>query len=212
MKFFPLFLVICRSNDDLNTVISITLEQCQKIAEKYPANMLVKRNIVLLTDKWYAEIFYNFKSRFQYYERNNHIYFIFAHITESEIDVKYISNAEPERDNLTYEETLTNVKAKFWYHFEDLMRTFKLGTYTKEQFKPSRHKQRIVQRKLENKYVDFSFNEYEPDKDELNISVLIGSKNNAIIKKLISYRKIMILKFMSLRVNTKIVHLSKFYS
>ena len=44
-------------------------------------------------------------------------------------------------------------------------------------------------RKLENKYLDFSFNEYEPDKDELNISVLLGSKDNSIIRKLISYWK-----------------------
>ena len=131
-EVFPLFLAICRDDDDLNTVISITLEQCQKIVEKYPANMLVKCNIVLLTDKWDAEIFNNFKSRFQECEINNYIYFIFAHITESEIDVKYISNAEPERDNLTYEDSLTYVKAKFWYHFERLIRTFKLGSYTQE--------------------------------------------------------------------------------
>ena len=44
-------------------------------------------------------------------------------------------------------------------------------------------------RKLENKYVDFFFNEYQSDKNELNISVLLGSKDDSIIKKLISYWK-----------------------
>ena len=188
-KIFPLFLATCQGNEDLETVLSKVEEQCQKIVEKYPVDMLIKRNIVLLTDKWNAEIFNNFKSRFQYYERNNYIYFIFAHITESDIDVKYISNAEPEREIIPYEDTLTNVKAKFWHRFDNLMHTFKLGTYTQEQFKPSRQKQRILIRKLENKYVDFFFNEYQSDKNELNISVLLGSKDDSIIKKLISYWK-----------------------
>ena len=186
---FPLFLAICQSRENFETVLDKMLEQCKKIAAKFPNNMLIKRNVVLLTTVWDEYIFYNYKSKFKYYERNHFIHFICACINEYEINIKYASNEKRERDIVSYEETLTNVKAKFWYHFEDLMRTFKLGTYTQEQFKPSRHKQRILIRKLENKYVDFFFNEYQSDKDELNINVLIGSKNNAIIKKLISYWK-----------------------
>ena len=82
-KIFPLFLAICRGDEQLETVFDKMLEQAQKIVETYPEGKLVKRNIVLLTDKWDKDIFKSYKSKFLEYE--GLIHFVFGFIKESEI-------------------------------------------------------------------------------------------------------------------------------
>ena len=59
------------------------LEQAQKIVTVYPEGKLVKRNIVLLTDKWDKDIFKSYKSKFLEYE--GLIHFVFGWIKESEV-------------------------------------------------------------------------------------------------------------------------------
>ena len=82
-KTFPLCLAICRGDEQLETVFDKMLEQAQKIVETYPEGKLVKRNIVLLTDKWDKDIFKSYKSKFLEYEVL--IHFVFGWIKESEV-------------------------------------------------------------------------------------------------------------------------------
>ena len=82
-KTFPLCLAICRGDEQLETVFDKMLEQAQKIIDTYPEKALVKRNIVLLTDKWDKDIFKSYKSKFLEYE--SLIHFVFGWIKESEI-------------------------------------------------------------------------------------------------------------------------------
>ena len=82
-KIFPLFLAICRGDEQLETVFEKMLEQAQKIVDTYPEGKLVKRNIVLLTDKWDKDIFKSYKSKFLEYE--GLIHFVFGWIKESEV-------------------------------------------------------------------------------------------------------------------------------
>lgn len=82
-KIFPLFLAICRGEEKLETTFEKILEQAQKIIKKYPASKLVKRNIVLLTDKWDKDLFKNYRSKFLKYE--GQIHFVFGYIKANEI-------------------------------------------------------------------------------------------------------------------------------
>ena len=82
-KISPLFLAICRGDESLETVFEKMLEQAQKIIKKYPATKLVKRNIVLLTDKWDKDTFQNYRGKFFKYD--GQIKFIFGYIKNSEI-------------------------------------------------------------------------------------------------------------------------------
>ena len=82
-KIFPLFLAICRGDAQLELVFDKMLEQAQKIIETYPEGKLVKRNIVLLTDKWDKNLFENYRNKFLEYK--GLIHFIFGLIRESEI-------------------------------------------------------------------------------------------------------------------------------
>lgn len=82
-KTFPLFLAICRGDEQLEAVFDKMLEQAQKIIDTYPEKALVKRNIVLLTDKWDKKVFENYKKKFLAYERL--IHFVFGWIKESEV-------------------------------------------------------------------------------------------------------------------------------
>ena len=82
-KIFPLFLAICCGDESLETVFEKMLEQAQKIIKKYPATKLVKRNIVLLTDKWDKDTFQNYRGKFLKY--GGQIKFIFGYIKNSEI-------------------------------------------------------------------------------------------------------------------------------
>ena len=77
-KIFPLFLAICRGEEKLETTFEKMLEQAQKIIKKYPASKLVKRNVILLTDKWDKDLFQNYQSKFLKYE--GLINFIFGYI------------------------------------------------------------------------------------------------------------------------------------
>ena len=56
-KTFPLFLAICRGDEQLESVFDKMLEQAQKIIKVYSEKALVKRNIILLTDKWDKKVF-----------------------------------------------------------------------------------------------------------------------------------------------------------
>lgn len=82
-KTFPLFLAICRGDERLEHVFEKMLEQAQKIVDIYPEKALVKRNIVLLTDKWDKDIFRSYKNKFLEYE--GLIHFVFGWIKESEV-------------------------------------------------------------------------------------------------------------------------------
>lgn len=82
-KIFPLFLVICHGAETLENVFEKILEQAQKIIKKYPASKIVKRNIVLLTDKWNQNLFQNYRNEFLKYE--GQIHFIFGFIKNSAI-------------------------------------------------------------------------------------------------------------------------------
>lgn len=82
-KTFPLFLAICRGDEQLETVFEKILEQAQKIVAVYPEGKLVKRNIVLLTDKWDKNVFENYRDRFLEYK--GLIHFVFGFIKESEV-------------------------------------------------------------------------------------------------------------------------------
>lgn len=82
-KIFPLFLAICRGEEKLETTFEKMLEQAQKIIKKYPESRLVKRNIVLLTDKWDKNLFQNYQSKFSKYKGK--ISFIFGYIKKTEI-------------------------------------------------------------------------------------------------------------------------------
>ena len=82
-KIFPLFLAICRGDEQLETVFEKMLEQAQKIVTVYPEGKLVKRNIVLLTDKWNKDIFKSYESKFLEYE--GLIHFVFGLIKASQI-------------------------------------------------------------------------------------------------------------------------------
>ena len=82
-KIFPLFLAICHGAETLETTFEKMLEQAQKIIKKYPASKLVKRNIVLLTDKWDKDLFKNYQSKFLKYK--GQIHFIFGYIKKTEI-------------------------------------------------------------------------------------------------------------------------------
>lgn len=77
-KIFLLFLAICRGEEKLETTFEKMLEQAQKIIKKYPASKLVKRNVILLTDKWDKDLFQNYQSKFLKYE--GLINFIFGYI------------------------------------------------------------------------------------------------------------------------------------
>ena len=82
-KVFPLFLAICHGAETLETTFEKMLEQAQKIIKKYPASKLVKRNIVLLTDKWDKDLFQNYQDKFLKYK--GQIHFIFGYIKKTEI-------------------------------------------------------------------------------------------------------------------------------
>ncbi len=82
-KISPLFLAICRGDETLETVFEKMLEQAQKIITAYPEGNLVKRNIVLLTDKWDKKIFKRYKNEFFKYKPL--INFVFGLVEESEI-------------------------------------------------------------------------------------------------------------------------------
>ena len=80
-KTFPLFLAVCRGEEQLETVFDKMLEQAQKIVAVYPEGKLVKRNIVLLTDKWDKDIFKSYESKFLEYK--DLIHFVFGFIKRS---------------------------------------------------------------------------------------------------------------------------------
>ncbi len=82
-KTFPLFLAICRGDEQLETVFDKMLEQAQAIVDAYPEKALVKRNIVLLTDKWDKDIFKRYRRKFL--NCAGMVHFIFGWIQESEI-------------------------------------------------------------------------------------------------------------------------------
>lgn len=82
-KTFPLFLAICRGDEQLEHVFEKMLEQAQKIVTVYPEGKLVKRNIVLLTDKWDKDIFKSYESKFLEYK--GLIHFVFGWIKASQI-------------------------------------------------------------------------------------------------------------------------------
>ena len=82
-KTFPLFLAICRGDERLEHVFEKMLEQAQKIVTVYPEGKLVKRNIVLLTDKWDKDIFKSYESKFLEYK--GLIHFVFGWIKASQI-------------------------------------------------------------------------------------------------------------------------------
>ena len=82
-KTFPLFLTICRGDEQLETVFDKMLEQAQKVVDAYPEGALVKRNIVLLTDKWDKETFKKYQNKLLEYK--GLIHFIFGYIKESEV-------------------------------------------------------------------------------------------------------------------------------
>lgn len=82
-KIFPLFLAICRGEEKLETTFEKMLEQAQKIIKKYPESRLVKRNIVLLTDKWNKDLFQNYQNKFSKYKGK--INFIFGYIKKTAI-------------------------------------------------------------------------------------------------------------------------------
>ena len=82
-KTFPLFLAICRGDEQLENVFDRILEQAQKIIDTYPEKALVKRNIVLLTDKWDKDTFKSYKNKFLRYK--GLIHFVFGWIRESQI-------------------------------------------------------------------------------------------------------------------------------
>ena len=85
-KVFPLFLAICRGDESLDTILKKIDEQCQKMIEgitsNYPKDMLIKKNVVLLTDKWDKEIFRKYRNKFYDY-KNNGIHFTFSLIKEN---------------------------------------------------------------------------------------------------------------------------------
>lgn len=83
-KIFPLFLAICRGDEKLENVFDEILEQADKIIAAYPKGKLVKRNIVLLTDKWDKNIFDNYRQRLLKYE--GLIHFVFGLIKETQIN------------------------------------------------------------------------------------------------------------------------------
>lgn len=82
-KIFPLFLAICRGDEKLENVFDEIFEQADKISAAYPKGKLVKRNIVLLTDKWDNQIFDNYRRRLLKYE--GLIHFVFGLIKETQI-------------------------------------------------------------------------------------------------------------------------------
>lgn len=84
-RTFPLFLAICRGDETLNMVLEKILEQAQKIVEVYPEDEIVKRNVVLLTDKWNEEIWRDYQEKFFAYSRM--VKFIFSLVTEQELKI-----------------------------------------------------------------------------------------------------------------------------
>ena len=82
-KTLPLFLAICRGDEQLESVFGKMLEQTQKIIKVYPEKALVKRNIVLLTDKWDNDTFKKYRDKFLEYK--GLIHFVFGFIKESKI-------------------------------------------------------------------------------------------------------------------------------
>ena len=83
-KIFPLSLVICSGEAKLSTALDEMIYQAEKIAEAYPKEKLVKRNVVLLTDKWDDELVSTFKEKFNCCDRLVH--FVFMLVTESDIE------------------------------------------------------------------------------------------------------------------------------
>lgn len=82
-KIFPLCLAICRGGEQLDKVFDKMIEQAQKIIKVYSEKALVKRNIILLTDKWDNDMFKKYRDKFLEYK--GLIHFVFGWIKESEI-------------------------------------------------------------------------------------------------------------------------------
>ena len=89
-KVFPLFLAICRGEETLDKVLTKIDGHCQKmlsnLTKDLPTDMLIKKNVVLLTDKWDKSIFRKYCAKFDEYKEKG-ILFIAVKVTRDKAKI-----------------------------------------------------------------------------------------------------------------------------
>lgn len=84
-EIYPDFLCICKDKTKLGTAFSKMKQVSDKIAEKFGSGTSPLKNVLLITDKWDAQIFKKYEADFMYKAINNDIWFVILFVVGDEL-------------------------------------------------------------------------------------------------------------------------------